>query len=206
MDRSTDDNVDSDARPASGASRAVVFVEGLSDQRAVEALGARRGRDLDAEGIAIMPIGGATTIGHYLRRYGPRGLNVRLAGLCDTGEKAFVRRALEREGFGSNLSRADLEDLGFFVCVLDLEDELIRALGTSRVEDIVESQGELASFRRFQKQPAQRPRPVDQQLRRFLGTRAGRKIRYGSLLVDALDLDRVPGPLDRLLEHLRDAS
>jgi hypothetical protein len=33
---------------------------------------------------------------------------------------------------------------------------------------------------------------VQAQLRRFMGTRSGRKIRYGSLLVDAIDLDRVP--------------
>lgn len=202
MDPTSDAEVDVDGRPESDASRAVVFVEGLSDQRALEALAARLGRDLDAEGIVVMPIGGATPIGHYLRRYGPRGLNVRLAGLCDAGEEAFTRRALEREGFGSHLTRADMEALGFFVCGLDLEDELIRSLGATRVLDIVAAQRELASFRRFQKQPAQRLRPVEPQLRRFLGTRAGRKIRYGSLLVDALDLDDVPRPLDRLLDYL----
>jgi len=206
MGRSTGADLGTDSQPARGASRAVVFVEGLSDQRAVEALAAHLGRDLDGEGIVIMPIGGATTIGHYLRRYGPRGLNVRLAGLCDAGEEAFVRRALEREGFGSQLSRADLEALGFFVCVRDLEDELIRSLGAARVLDIIDTEGELASFRRFQKQPEQRLRPIEHQLHRFLGTRAGRKIRYGSLLVDALDLDRVPKPLDGLLGCLRDAS
>lgn len=35
----------------------VVLVEGVSDQAALEALAARRGRDLDAEGIAIVPLG-----------------------------------------------------------------------------------------------------------------------------------------------------
>jgi len=35
-----------------------------------------------------------------------------------------------------------------------------------------------------------------------MGTRAGRKIRYGSLLVDALDLDRVPRALALVLAHV----
>ena len=38
---------------------------------------------------------------------------------------------------------------------------------------------------------------------RFLGTGAGRKVRYDTLLVDALDLDRVPRALDRVLAHVR---
>jgi len=41
-------------------------------------------------------------------------------------------------------------------------------------------------------------------LRRFLGTRAGRKVRYGTLLVDALDLDRVPPALDAVLAQVRE--
>jgi hypothetical protein len=35
-----------------------------------------------------------------------------------------------------------------------------------------------------------------------MGTRGGRKIRYARLLVNALDLERVPRPLDRVLAHL----
>ena len=46
---------------------AVVLVEGLSDQAAVEALAERRGRDLDAEGVAVVPIGGAQAISVDLR-------------------------------------------------------------------------------------------------------------------------------------------
>ena len=40
--------------------RAVVLVEGVSDQAALEALARRRGRDLAAEGIEIVSMGGAT--------------------------------------------------------------------------------------------------------------------------------------------------
>lgn len=180
----------------------VVFVEGVSDQVALETLAARRGRNLAAEGVVVVSIGGAQAIGRFLSRYDPGGTGARPAGLCDAAEEGDFRRALERAGLGSDLTRAELERLGFHVCVADLEDELIRALGTAAVERIVEAQGDLGSFRTLQKQPAWRGRTADEQLRRFLGSGAGRKIRYARLLVEALDLSRVPRPLDRLLTQL----
>jgi hypothetical protein len=179
--------------------RAVVLVEGISDQRALEALARRRGRDLEAEGISIMPIGGAQAIGRFLERLGPRGLNVRLAGLCDAAEEGDFRRGLERAGFGGNLTRADMESLGFYVCVANLEEELVRSLGASAVEQVIDAQGELGSFRTFQKQPAKRGKAYEVQLWQFMWNR---KIRYATLLVDALDLTRVPRPLDRVLAHV----
>jgi hypothetical protein len=182
--------------------RTVVIVEGLSDQRALEALAERHGRALDAEGISIMPIGGAQAIGGVLEQFGPRGSDVKLAGLCDAGEEDDFRRALERAGLGFNLTRAEMESLGFFVCVADLEEELIRALGAAAVERVVEAQGDLQSFRTLQKQPAWRGRTTEEQLRRFMGSGGRRKIRYAGLLVNALDLAEVPRPLDRLLAHV----
>jgi hypothetical protein len=92
-----------------------------------------------------------------------------------------------------------MEELGFFVCHRDLEDELIRAAGADAVIAIAESEGELRSLRTMQKQAEHRDRPVDAQLRRFIGTKGGRKTRYARLLVEALDLTRVPPPLDALL-------
>jgi len=172
------------------ASRAVVLVEGTSNEVALQTLAQRRGRDLDAEGVSIVAMGGAQSIGRYLARFGPRGLDVRLAGLCDAGEEREFRRALDRAG---------MEWLGFYVCVVDLEDELIRALGASSVEEVVEAQGELGAFRTLQKQPAWRGRPLEEQLRRFMGSGGRRKTRYGGYLVAALELDRVPCPLDRVL-------
>ncbi len=182
--------------------RAVVLVEGESDRNALEALAERRGRDLAGEGVAVEPIGGAQAIGRYLERFGPRGLDVRLAGLYDAGEEAAVKRRLERAGLGSDLTRAAMERLGFFACVEDLEDELIRSLGVPAVEAVVAAQGELRSFRTLQRQPAQRGVPVEGQLRRFMGTHSGRKIQYGRLLVEALDPARVPRPLDLVLAHV----
>jgi hypothetical protein len=179
---------------------AVVLVEGLSDQRALETLADRRGRDLDAEGISIVPIGGAQSITRFLDRFG--GSDIRLAGLCDVGEEDDFRRGLERAGLGSDLTRVEMERLGFYVCVVDLEDELIRALGADAVQDVVDAQGELRAFRTLQKQPAWKGRPTGEQLRRFMGSGGNRKIRYGRLLVEALDPAQVPRPLDQLLAHV----
>ncbi len=190
------------ARDAAAGPGAVVLVEGVSDQSALAALAARGGRDFHDEGVCVVPMGGATNIGHFLDLLGPQGLDVRLAGLCDAAEEPGFRRGLQRAGLGSGLARADTERLGFFVCVADLEDELIRALGVAPVEQLIEAQGELGSFRTFQKQPAQRGRTQQEQLRRFLGTRSGRKIQYARLLAEALDLARVPRPLDRLLAYV----
>ena len=89
------------------------------------------------------------------------------------------------------------------MCDADLEDELIRALGADSVERIIEGHGELFSFRTFQKQPAQRGWTTERHLRRFLGTRSGRKALYAKLLVDALALTHVPDPLDGVLAHVR---
>ena len=179
-----------------------MLVEGLSDQSALEALAVRRGRNLDAEGVSVVSIGGAQAIGRFLHRFGPQGLDVKLAGLCDAGEEGDFRRGLERAGLGTDLTRGDMERLGFYVCEADLEDELIRALGAAAVEEVVEAQGDLGSFRTLQKQPQWRGRPVEEQLRRYLGSGARRKIRYARLLVEALELARMPRPLERVLAHV----
>ena len=191
-----------DAESLARDARTVVLVEGESDRAAVLALASRCGRDLPGRGVAVVPMGGATNIGHFVGRFGPRGLGVRLAGLCDEGEERDFRRGLERAGLGAPADRAGLAALGFFVCVADLEDELIRALGSGRVEELIAAEGERGPFRTFTRQPAHRGEPRDQQLRRFMGTRSGRKIRYGHLLAAALDLTRVPAPLAGLMSML----
>ena len=100
-----------------------------------------------------------------------------------------------------DLTRARMERLGFYVCDADLEDELIRALGPPAVERVLARNGDLSSFRTFQKQPQWEGRPTESQLRRFFGSSAG-KIKYARLLVEALDLARVPRPLDGVLTHV----
>ena len=184
--------------------RTVVLVEGVSDQAALGALARRLGRNLEAEGMSIVAMGGASAIGEsidtVLEIHGP---DVKLAGLCDRAEFGDFQRGIRRAGLGSNLSRSELEAMGFFVCTDDLEDELIRALGVPGVERVIEAQGELSSFRTFQNQPAWRGQAEEAQLRRFIGTKSGRKARYAGLLVDALDLARVPRPLERVLAYVQ---
>jgi len=182
--------------------RGVILVEGVSDQLALEALARRRGRNLEAEGISIVPMGGATNIRRFLDVYGPHGFGLRLAGLYDAGEEGDFQRALERAGFGADLTRADMERLGFYACQADLEEELIRALGAAGVERVIEAQDELASLLPLQNQPQWRGRKVEEQLRRFFGSKGSRKSRFGALLVEAVDLEDVPRPLDRVVAHL----
>ncbi|MBJ7608120.1 MAG: ATP-dependent endonuclease [Candidatus Dormibacteraeota bacterium] len=182
--------------------RSVVLVEGISDKLALETLARRRGRHLRAEGVVVVSMGGSKSVGRFLDLYGPLGAGLRLAGLCDAAEEGDFVRGLERAGLGSNLNRAALESLGFYVCVDDLEDELVRALGVEAVEEVIAAQGELGPLRIFQRQPAWQGRPREAQLRRFFGTHGGRKIQCAPLLVDALDLSRVPRPLDGVLHHV----
>lgn len=184
----------------SSSARAAILVEGTSDLVAIEALADHRDVDLDAAGVTLVPMGGAQAIGRFLDVFVPQGL--RLAGLCDAAEEGEFMRGLERAGLGSNLTRGGMEEIGFFVCVEDLEDELIRAHGAAAVEEVIEAEGDLGSFRTLQKQPAWQGRPVEEQLRRFMGSGGSRKIRYARRLVDALDPAKIPRPLDAVLAHV----
>ena len=172
----------------------MVLVEGTSDRRALEALACRRGRDLRAEGVAVVPMGGYGNLPGLLGEY--RGL--RLAGLYDVGEERHFLRALGCE------DRGELERAGFYACTRDLEDELTRAVGPEGMERVLAEQDELRAFRTYQRQPAHRARPLEEQLHGFMWNR---KQRYAVLLVEALDLHRVPPPLDRVLAYVqRDAN
>ena len=187
------------ALPRAAAARAVVLVEGISDQIAVETLASRQRRDLAAEGIVVLPVGGAHGVARYLRLFGPAGTGARLAGLCDEAEEHIVRRGLAAAGLGAAGSRAELERLGFSVCVADLEDELVRAAGTALAAEVLAAHGDLGKFRTMQRQPAWRGKDEKAQLRRFLGAGARRKLRYARLLTEAIDPDRIPRPLEAVL-------
>ena len=183
-----------------GTQNAVVLVEGLSDYFAVETIASKRGRKLQNEGIAIVPMGGAANIGRFLAKFGPRGRNLRIAGLCDAGEAAYFAHALVAAGVDDTLESVLSDKL--FVCNRDLEDELIRALGDAAVEGVIDRAGDLPSLRRLQQMPAHRDRPHDQHLHRFMGVRSARKYRYAQLLAEALPADDIPRPLRDLVDSL----
>lgn len=175
--------------------RAVILVEGPSDQVAVEMLAARRGDDLIRSGVEVVAIGGAANLRAFLETYSP---DVRLAGLGDIGEVAVYGRTVSRAGVSCGSSRQDLEEVGFHMCVVDLEDELIRALGTAQTRSIVERTDTPGSFRSYQRQPAHRDEPVDMQLRGFV---TNWKIEYARLFVSELNLSHVPRPLQAVLDY-----
>jgi Overcoming lysogenization defect protein-like, TOPRIM domain len=158
----------------------VIAVEGVSDRVVLELLARRRGRDLAAEGIEVVPIGGAHAIWRFVSELPPR---TAVRGLCDANEAYLFRRVLD----------------DVHVCAPDLEGELLRALGVEGVQAVVTDAGDLRAFRKFQHQPAQRGRSLEAQLDRWLRSIAGRYKRYLPLLIEALDLDRVPQPLRDVL-------
>lgn len=173
--------------------RTAVLLEGPSDVNAVNTLAEKLGRDLVGEGICVLAMGGAMGVGQYARFLGPSGLRLHLTGLCDEQERDYYERGWARAG-------ADPRD--YFVCAADLEDELIRALGVDLVKELIREEGDLRPLETFLQQPAQRDRTAQQQLRRFFGTKKGRKIHYGRVLVQALTPDRVPAPLAGLFDIL----
>jgi hypothetical protein len=183
------------------SAQAVVLVEGISDQAAVETLAARGGWDLAGDRVVVLPVGGAQAFTRFLTELGPRGAGLRLSGLCDVGEQSVLRRALASSGLVPAGTRFEMERVGFFICVEDLEDELIRAIGPLRVTELIESQGDLGSFGSLQRQPEWRGQPLAPQLRRFLGSGATRKLRYARLFSESVDLARLPQPLEALLTY-----
>lgn len=158
----------------------VVLVEGITDRLALEAVAAKLGLDLGAAGVEIVPIGGAQAI----RRAAAEYERERLVGLCDANEERYFRRVLGD---------------ATYVCVENLEDELIRALGPDRVEEIVAVEGELETFRSFQNQPYWRGRSAQSQLRRWFHASDNRARRYPPLLIAALEQGEIPTPLAGVL-------
>jgi len=150
----------------------LIAVEGNSDAVVLETVARKLGRDLAEEGIAIRAIGGAHAIRRVVTELGP---DTDVRGLCDESEQHLFRR--------------ELDDV--YVCVPDLEGELIRALGVERMLQIVDRD----AFATMQRQPAQRDRPVELQLHRWLRASSSRSHRYLPILAEALELDDVPAPL-----------
>ena len=180
----------------------LVLVEGDSDAAAIRALAGLIGFDLEANHIQVRPAAGVTNYSRVLTEFVRAHPGAEFCGMYDAADERHVRRALAR-ALNPAAAQEPLETFGFFACVADLEDELIRALGPEAVERAIDAEGELTSFRRFQAMPQHRGEPAHDQLRRFLGTRATRKIRSARRLVEAMDPGRLPHPLVQLAARLR---
>ncbi|MEJ8277721.1 hypothetical protein [Pseudonocardia spirodelae] len=176
--------------------RAVVLVEGASDAAVLETLARRRATP--PRDAAIVVLHGYTNLATALRALAPVA-PARAAVLCDAGAAAYCRRVAHdvgatTGGFGAGLPVR--------VCETDLEDELIRALGTRRVHEVLAATGELAALHALAGQPGRRGRTAGENLRRFLSARSGRKARYGALFAAELDLGALPEPLRAVLDDV----
>jgi hypothetical protein len=175
-----------------GGPRAVGVVEGRSDRAALHAAARVQGRDLLADRVAVVPMGGITNLLRFADAAAAVAPGVPTAALCDAGEERWLRRATARMPIRPRIA----------LCDRDLEDELLRALGDERALAVLEAAGEIAAFRVFQGQPAQRRRPVAAQLHRFLGVASGRKTRMAGPLTAALAPAELPPPFRALLAEV----
>jgi hypothetical protein len=182
--------------------RTIVLVEGVTDELALTLAARRLGRDVEAEGVSIVPINGAHAISRFLRRLAAEEPGAKLAGLYDEGEEEVIRVALERAGFGPNLDRSQLEGVGFFACIADLEDELIRAAGETNLSRLIELEGDAQPLRKFRNQYPWRGRAMDQQFRRFIRSVSERNNRYIRAIVETIDPFQLPRPIRLLLDYV----
>ncbi|WP_151523396.1 ATP-dependent endonuclease [Serinicoccus kebangsaanensis] len=163
------------------AGQRVLLVEGRSDAAALRAAAVTTGTDLS--GTTILVLDGATNVA---RAAATIPSSAPVGALVDVAEQPMVRRRLTETG---------RPEAPLFVCVDDLEDELIRALGAEQALAVVTQEEDLRAFRSLQHQAAWRDEPVERQLRRFLGSGSGRKSRYAASLAAATPVDRTAGPL-----------
>ncbi|WP_334152641.1 ATP-dependent endonuclease [Microbacterium sp.] len=183
--------------------RTVILFEGRSDRLAFEAVARRCWVSPDV--VQLVDMGGITNLRTRVSALREADDAVRVLGLYDAAEEAYVIRILTDIGMLAG-GATHPADVGFFGCERDLEAEVIRAAGAELVFETLAARGELERFRVFQGQPAQRGKPVDDQLHRFAGTAAGRKARFAADVIDVLPIDRMPPPLTALLRAALPAS
>ena len=162
--------------------RVVVLVEGESDAVVVRRL-------LDERGLApeVLPMGGVTNVRRYAEQLRAADGDPVVLALGDAGERRYLEKVEPRLA-------------GVFLCERDLEEELFRALGHDEVLDAITAIGDEERWATFRGQPEWRDRPVDDQLRRFVGTRSGRKAAMAAELGRRLRPETVPPPLAALLD------
>ena len=177
----------------------LVLLEGVSDVAAVRALARVEGINLN--GVELVDLHGVTNIGRTLSVLAQEEPDTTILGLCDAPEARVVQRALARIGRQVG-GVGDLPAHGFFVCHVDLEDELIRALGPDRALGVIDAAGMGAKFAVLTQQLAWRGRPVTEQLRRFCGVASGRKEYLAGQLAGALTAGEAPEPLRQLLAQI----
>ena len=178
--------------------RRVVLVEGVTDYQAVRLIAITLGRNLDAEGVAVLPLDGGGSLKIYLELLGPAGLDVDLAGLCDADYEQDWKAKLTGVGLPAS-TRQDMETAGFFVSSRDLEDELIAALGTTNTQVVISNDGAAGDFQQFANGAAQQGEPLAEQLRAFVQKK---KTRWTPQLAAAVTPAAIPPSIAALLAHV----
>lgn len=181
------------------AIRKVVLLEGVSDIAALTAVAATRGIALDH--VQLVDLGGVTNVRRELNELHRGSVDLEILGLCDAPEVHFVEQALNEVGC-SVRDASDLSSYGFFICRADLEEELIRALGTDHAVAVVEQLGLTPKLATLRQQPAWLDRSLAEQLHRFCGVASGRKELLAGALAGSLSPQDVPEPLQALLDRL----
>lgn len=181
------------------AVRKVVLLEGVSDIAAVTAVA--KSRDVALDHVELIDLGGVTNVRRELRELHQLPEDCEILGLCDAPEARFVEQALKEVG-RTVRDASDLPAYGFFVCHADLEEELIRALGTDRVVAVIAQLGLDTKLATLQQQPAWQERPLAEQLHRFCGVASGRKELLAGALAAAIRPDEAPEPLQALVDRL----
>lgn len=178
--------------------RTVIFVEGASDYLALHAAAEILGVDIDARGVAVLTLQGAGLLGTYLSLLGPTGLDLDLRGLCDLDAEIEWRARLTAAGIVVT-DRTTMNARGFFVCDVDLEDEIVRAHGDTAAEAIIAQHGATARFAAFASQPANRALSRTEQLTGFARRS---KTRWAPRLVAALSSAAMPTPIKEVLANV----
>ncbi|GAA1477842.1 hypothetical protein GCM10009623_22880 [Nocardioides aestuarii] len=163
--------------------RVVVLVEGESDAVVVRRLLSGRGQDPEV----VVAMGGVTNVRRHAEELRAGGADPVLLALGDVGERRY-------------LEKVEPPLAGVFLCDRDLEEELFRALGRDQVLEAIAAIGDEERWATFCGQPEWRDRPVDDQLRRFVGTRSGRKAALADELGRRLRPGAEPPPLVALLD------
>lgn len=112
----------------------VVLVEGASDRIVLQRIAEVTDQELDRLGASVIELDGAGDVGYVLSLFGGQGFQVPLLFLIDQDAAADTAAKL-------GVSVAGLEASGVHVCVRDLEDEYVRAIGPDTMWDAITRSG-----------------------------------------------------------------
>jgi ABC-type cobalamin/Fe3+-siderophores transport system ATPase subunit len=176
----------------------VVLVEGFSDFLAIRALATTLGVNLDGAGVTLLSLEGADLVVHYLRLFGPSGLDLNLHGLCDLDHEEAWRGRLEQVGIPAPDLPA-MNAAGFYVCDPDLEAELLGALDEQQIEALIAEEGAEAHFASFSQKDLNAGLSTSELQLHYVKSQ---KIRWAPLVAAAIEATRVPTPIRELIESL----